>query len=418
MFACFTALGLASTPRASLAVTLPVADATAQGVSPERLQRLHHYMHDAVAANGYLGAVTLVMRDGKLVDYRAYGHRNLARNAPMQEDSIFRIYSMTKTITSVAVLILLEEGRIGLDDPISRYLPEFASMQVLHDGSVPWPAATPITIHQLLTHTGGFPAGLAGDRAATRQQERIDPHAANDLREYATRLSQTPLAADPGKRFGYDGASLEVLARLVEVVSGMPFSDFLQQRIFDPLQMHDTGFSVPAAQRARVVDITTMGKDGRLVLDDGPSAVHPGERLNAYASGAGGLYSTASDYARFAQMLLNGGTFDGNVILGRKTVELMMLNHLGQLDPPVTQFSDAEGFGLGGYVVIDVAKRGQLGSLGQFGWSGSASTSYTIDRQEHLVAILMMQHLPRSDVDDLPRTSRNFYNLVYQALVP
>ena len=275
-----------------------------------------------------------------------------------------------------------------------------------------------MTLHHLLTHTAGLPAGLKGDEEPVRRLQRIDPHGASDLRGFAGRLSDVPLAADPGTRFGYDGAALEVLARLVEVVGGMGFDAFLQKRIFDPLRMLDTGFSVAEAKRGRVVDITTMGKDGRLVLADGPSAIHPGERLNAYASGAGGLYSTAADYARFCQMLLNGGTLDGASILGRKTVELMMLNHLTMLDRPTTQFSDAEGFGLGGYVVLDVARRGTPGSPGQFGWSGAASTSFTIDRKERLVAILLLQHIPQEKRDDdLPRISRNFYALVYQALV-
>jgi CubicO group peptidase (beta-lactamase class C family) len=390
------------------------------GPSAPRWQRLHDFMEASTQAQGYPGAVTLVMRDGEVVDYRAYGHRDLARQLPMQKDSIFRIYSMTKTVASVAVLMLLEEGRIGLDDPIARHLPEFAAMQVVGgDPAAPTrrAAARPISIRHLLTHTAGFPAGLPGDAAAARQTAEVAPSAATDLREFSQRLSRTPLAADPGTRFGYDGASLEVLARLVEVVGGMPFADFLQQRLFDPLQMRDTGFRVPAGQRGRVVDITTMGDHGRLVLDDGPSARHPGEPLRPYSSAAGGLYSTAADYARFCQMLLNGGRLGEVSILGRKTVELMMLNHL-QLDPPVTQFSQAEGFGLGGYVVLDVAKRGQLGSRGQFGWSGAASTSYTIDPHERLVAIMLLQHLPRSDVDDLPRLSRPFYNLVYQALIP
>lgn len=403
------------------AEALPRAGASLHGFSAPRLQRLHGFMQQTVTPGGYLGAVTLVMRDGEVVDYRAYGHRDLARHAPMQKDSIFRIYSMTKTVASVAVLILLEEGRIGLNDPVARYLPEFATMQVATGtAKAPTlrPAAGPITIRQLLTHTAGFPAGLPGDDAAAMLATRSDPQAATDLRDFVQRLGRAPLAADPGARFGYDGAGLEVLARLVEVVGGMPFEAFLQQRILDPLQMRDTGFSVPAAQRHRVVDITTMGERGQLVLDDGPSATQPGARLRPYASAAGGLYSTAADYARFCQMLLDGGSLGDVSILGRKTVELMMTNQL-LLDPPVTQFSDAEGFGLGGYVVIDAARRGQLGSPGQFGWSGAASTSYTIDRHERLIAIVMLQHLPRSDIDnDLPRISRPFYNLVYQALVP
>jgi CubicO group peptidase (beta-lactamase class C family) len=225
------------------------------------------------------------------------------------------------------------------------------------------------------------------------------------------------LAADPGTRFGYDGASLELIARVVEVVSGQSFASFLDKRIFTPLGMVDTSFSVPANKRNRVVDITSMGDDGHLHIADGPSARHPGDALNRYDSGAGGLYSTVGDYARFARMLLDGGALDGKVLLGRKTVEMMMRNHLGMLNPPVTQFSSAEGFGIGGSVVIDAARRGQLGSDGQYGWTGAASTYYTIDPKEKLVAMLFLQHIPRDDGKrDLPRVSRTFYNLVYQAM--
>jgi len=403
---------------------LPVATAPASaGFSAQRLERLHRFMEEATDANGYLGGVTLIARNGRIVDWRAYGNRDLARREPMARNAIFRIYSMTKTVATVAVLTLMEEGRIALEDPVSRYLPEFSDMQVLESGDADAPklraAAGPITIRQLLTHTAGFPAGLKGDEIAVKLQERADPHGASDLRGFAERLSRTPLAADPGKRFGYDGASIEVLSRLVEVVSGQRFEEYLQRRILDPLQMRDTGFEVPDAKRGRIADLTRMGDDGRLAIDPSRSAQHPGERLNAYASGAGGLYSTAGDYARFCQMLSNGGEWEGASILGRKTVELMMQNHLTMLDKPVTQFSDAEGFGLGGYVVIDVARRGQPGSPGQFGWSGAASTSYTIDPKEKLVAILMLQHLPREDGGkDLPRIARNFYGLVYQALTP
>lgn len=402
------------------AVGAPGAEAPQAAVDTARLERLHDYLKQNTGNDGYLGAVSLIMRDGRIVDWQAYGHRDLARREAMRPDSIFRIYSMTKTVTTVAVMMLVEEGRITLEDPISRYLPGFDQPQVMTGGTADAPqlrpAEHPITIHALLTHTAGYPAGLKGDADAVKRMERIDPHGAKDLRDFAERMSHVPLAADPDTRFGYDGASLELLARLVEVVSKQSFAQFLQERIFAPLAMHDTGFSVPANQRGRIVDLTTMGDKGKLVLADTVSARHPGEPLNAYDSGAGGLYSTAADYARFAQMLLDGGTLDGHKLLARKTVELMMRNHLTMLHPPVTQFSEAEGFGLGGYVVIDAARRGQLGSNGQFGWTGAASTYYTIDPAEHLVAILMLQHLPREGGKDLPRISRNFYDLVYQTL--
>lgn len=402
------------------AAPLPAATPESSGFSAQRLERLHRFMRDATGPQDYLGGVTLIARDGKIVDWRAYGHRDLTRKSPMDKDAIFRLYSMTKTVTSVAVLMLVEEGRVALDDPIGRHLPELAKMQVLSGGTADAPqlrpAAKPITIRELLTHTAGFPAGLKGDEPAVTLQERADPHGAADLRGFVERLSRAPLAAEPGTRFGYDGAATEVLARLVEVKSGAGFAAFLRKRLFDPLRMSDTDFSVPESKRSRIADLTRMGDDSRLALDDSVSARHPGEKLNAYDSGAGGLYSTAADYARFCQMLLNGGELDGASVLGRKTVQMMMSNQLTMLDPPVTQFSDAEGFGFGGAVVIDVAKRGMPGSLGQFGWPGAASTTYTIDKQERMVAIMMLQHLPREGVEDLPRISRDFYRLVYQGL--
>ncbi|MEO5629245.1 MAG: serine hydrolase domain-containing protein [Thermomonas sp.] len=400
----------------------PPAQLADVGISAERLQRLDRFMRDATDADGYLGGVVLIARNGHVVDWQAYGHRDIGRHDPMRRDSIFRIYSMTKTVASVALMMLVEEGKLSLDDPVERFLPAFAHMQVLVGGTAYapelQPAKTPITLHELLTHTAGLPAGLPGDDVAVALQERAEPHGAADLREFVSRLSGAPLAADPGTRFGYDGAALETIARVIEVVSGQPFAEFLQQRIFAPLRMRDTGFRMPVAQRGRVVDITRTGDDGKLRLDDGPSARQPGEPLNAYDSGAGGLYSTAGDYARFAQMLLDGGTFEGHSMLGRKTVELMLANHLTMLDPPVTQFSDAEGFGIGGYVVLDPARRGQPGSVGQYGWAGAASTTFMIDPREKLVAILLLQHLPRGDgKPDLPRLSRPFYTLVYQALL-
>jgi len=405
-----------------LALLLSASAVVAADAWPkDRLDHLHTFMRGATEADGYLGGVTLIAHEGRVVDVGTYGYEDLARKRPMRRDAIFRIYSMTKTVTSVAVMMLVEEGKVSLETPLADLLPGFGQPKVMTGGTAAAPALRPasrkVTLHDLLTHTSGYPAGLEGEREAVRLMERIDPHGANDLSGFAERMSRVPLAADPGTRFGYDGASLELVARIVEVVSKRPFHDFLQERIFTPLDMRDTGFSVPADRRDRVVDITRMANDGHLAIADGPSAVHPGEPLNRYTSGAGGLYSTADDYAHFAQMLLDGGRYNGHVLLARKTVELMMRNQLGMLDPPVTQFSAGEGFGIGGYVVIDPARRGQLGSVGQYGWAGAASTTYTVDPHEHLVAILMLQHLPRDDGHkDLPRLARPFYDLVYHAL--
>jgi CubicO group peptidase (beta-lactamase class C family) len=390
---------------------LPVAAPQSQGFSPARLGRVTDYLQRAVDQGQYAGAVTLIARRGSIVQWQALGYRDVARSEPMRVDAIFQIYSMTKPITSVAALMLMEEGRLTLDDPVSRFLPEFARMQVLER-----PAVRPITIRHLLTHTAGFAAGekLRGPTVDRLNEARLDE--LPSLAAYATGLAALPLANDPGERFSYDGVNSEVLSRVIEVVAGMPFDEFLSKRVLAPLRMLDTGFSVPLDQRARIVEMASTDTAGRLVAVSA-GANKPGEMLKRYPSGAGGLYSTAADYARFCQMLLNAGELDGVRILGRKTVELMMTNHLTQLSPPVNEFNDGEGFGLGGYVVLDPARRGQLGSVGQFGWSGAAATWFTIDPHEQLVAILMMQHLPRGLPSDPPRLGKPFNNLVHQALV-
>jgi CubicO group peptidase (beta-lactamase class C family) len=312
----------------------------------------------------------------------------------------------------------MEEGRVELDDPVGKCLPEFSVMQVFVGGSADRPELRPatakVTLRQLLTHTAGF--ATAGNEEATKLLERADLHGSADLAEFSERLSKVPLAAEPGTRFRYDGTQMEVAARIVEVVSGQRFDDFVQQRILAPLHMDDTGFSVPLAKRGRIVDITTMGADGKLRLDQGPSALHPGEMLNPYPSGAGGLYSTAADFMRLCRMLLDGGTLDGARILDGETVGKMMVNQLTFLDRPVTQFSDAEGFGLGGSVLLDPAGKGRLGPAGQFGWSGAASTYFSIDPKQRVVSILLLQHLPNGAGNDLPRISTPFYNSVQQAL--
>jgi CubicO group peptidase (beta-lactamase class C family) len=390
---------------------LPVAAPQSQGFSPARLGRVTDYLQRAVDQGQYAGAVTLIARRGSIVQWQALGYRDVARSEPMRVDAIFQIYSMTKPITSVAALMLMEEGRLTLDDPVSRFLPEFARMQVLER-----PAVRPITIRHLFTHTAGFAAGekLRGPTVDRLNEARLDE--LPSLAAYATGLAALPLANDPGERFSYDGVNSEVLSRVIEVVAGMPFDEFLSKRVLAPLRMLDTGFSVPLDQRARIVEMASTDAAGRLVAVSA-GANKPGEMLKRYPSGAGGLYSTAADYARFCQMLLNAGELDGVRILGRKTVELMMTNHLTQLSPPVNEFNDGEGFGLGGYVVLDPARRGQLGSVGQFGWSGAAATWFTIDPHEQLVAILMMQHLPRGLPSDPPRLGKPFNNLVHQALV-
>lgn len=412
-FALVTATAVAAPP-------LPAASPESQGMSTARLARMHEFVEGMTAHGDYLGAVSLIARNGRIVDWRAYGHRDLARTQQMPRDAIFRIYSMTKTVTAVAVMLLMEEGKFALDDPIATYLPEFRQARIYTGGTadapVTRPAATPITIRHLLTHTAGFAVYGKDSDPALMLLERAHLAESRDLRDYTARLAPLPLAHEPGREFHYDGVPIQVLARLVEVRSGMTFDAFLRQRIFVPLGMSDTGFEVPLPQRARIADMTTTGPDGKLTAPASGTLVAAGERTNPYFSGAGGLYSTAGDYARFAQMLLDGGRLDGVSLLGRKTVDFMMQNHLTQLDGPLKESAPGEGFGLGGSVMLDVARRGRLGSTGQYGWSGAAGTYYTVDRQEKLVAILMTQHLPQGLPRDPPRISIPFYNLVYASL--
>jgi CubicO group peptidase (beta-lactamase class C family) len=410
-------------------VALPAAAATdGAAVQPVResttaaaWQPLQQFLQQNTGDRGYLGAVSLIAHDGGIVDVQVHGHGDLARTSAMRRDSIFRIYSMTKPITSVAVLQLMEQGKLGLDDPVARYLPEFSRLQIFAGGSADAPQLAPVknalTIRQLLTHTGGFATGGQGYEEPTRLLERARLHASPDLASFSRTLATLPLATEPGTRFKYDGTGIEVLARLVEVVSGQPFDAYVQQHVLKPLKMRDTGFEVPKRERRRIVDLTRMGADGHLQRDDSRSAQHPGVRLNAYPSGAGGLYSTVDDYARFALMLVGEGEYAGVRLLRADTVQQMMRNQLqGQLDPPVTEFNAGEGFGLGGSVIIDTDKRGRRGSLGAFGWSGAASTYFTIDREQGLVAILLLQHLPNGADNDLPRLATPFYNLVYSTL--
>ena len=383
---------------------------------------LDAWLEHATGADGYLGAVALVADHDAVVYRGASGHADLQGRQPLREDAIFRIYSMTKPITSVAALMLVEEGRLRLDDPVADYLPAFASLQQVTGGNVDAPLLAPVTrtltIRHLLTHTVGFATGGDDIRVASALLQRQAPEDASDLAGYADRVARAPLATEPGTRFRYDGVNTEVLARVIEVASGQPFDRFLQARIFSPLGMRDTGFEVPAAQRSRVMALTSRDAAGRRVLADTPSARTPGVPLRAYTSGAGGLYSTAADYLRFARMLAGGGTLDGTRLLEPDTVAMMMSDQLAAFDPAVPAPEPGEGFGLGGYVVTDPATSTRSGSVGQFGWSGAASTYFTLDPARHLVIVLMSQHLPVDGAPALPKLSGPFYRQVYAEISP
>jgi CubicO group peptidase (beta-lactamase class C family) len=320
---------------------------------------------------------------------------------------------MSKIVTSVAALILLEEARFKLDDPVGDYLPELARMKVLTGGTDEKPlladAKTPITIKHLFTHTSGLTYDGDGSSVEKLNRDAKLPEA-TALPDFVRRVSLLPLAFEPGERFTYS-VSIDVLGALVEKVSGRSLGEFLAERLFRPLGMKDTGFSVPETKRARLAKTYEKGGDGKLRPAKPVFGVEPGPGPKLEAGGAG-LFSTTGDYARFMQMLLNGGELDGVRILSRKTVELMMANHLNHLPRTTHQWSEADGFGLGGAVRVDLAKGNAPGSVGQFGWSGAATTYANLDPQEKTVALLFVQHFPH----DAHKIFWRFSTLFYQAI--
>ena len=368
------------------------------GFDAERLGKVHAMVKQYVDDGKHAGAVTLVARKGKIVDVANFGYRDLESKAPMAPDTIFRIYSMSKIITSVAALILFEEGRFGLDDPVTDYIPELRNLKVINPGGGEnvdlGRMKRPVTIRHLLTHTSGFTYDFSAP-------EQLKPHWAKadiwneavDLKEFIRRTSFIPLAHQPGEKFTY-GVNTDVLGYLVQVISGMPFEQFLRERIFAPLKMGDTSFDVPPEKMNRLAKLYENGPDKELRAVAKPPYGTYAEAGKGFPSGGGGLFSTINDYFRFGQMLLNGGTLDGKRVMGRKTVEFMTVNQLTFLDKAALDARGADGFGLGGSVRLDLAKGGTLGSVGQFGWSGAATTTFIMDPQEQMIAIFMAQHLP------------------------
>ena len=384
---------------------LPVSAPEQEGFSKDRLERLHRSFDQITKANKPPGAVTMIVRNGRIVDWMAYGMRDIENKLPMEKDTICRIYSMTKPLTSVAVMMLVEEGRLSLSDRVDRFIPEFKNVKVYKGGTVDRPdlvePSRPMTVKHLLTHTAGLTYGWGNDNVADlyRKAKVFD---VASLKEFIDKAAKLPLVANPGERFEYS-IGIDVLGYLVQVVSDMPFDRFVQERILDPLKMSDTHFVLPDAKRSRLAKIYGL-RDGKLQAVDGLDA-------KGVPFGGMGLFSTIADYARFAQMLANGGELDGNRLLGRKTVDLMMMNHLTALARPTTGGDDSDGFGLGGAVRIEPAKSGRPGSEGLFGWDGAASTRFRVDRKEKVVSLVFMQWMPSDGA-----TLNRFETLVYQSL--
>ena len=401
----------------AFAQVLPTTTPEAAGLSAARVARLEVGVREYVDRQEISGAVVVLLRGGKVVVMTPIGRMDIEGDRPMRKDTIFRMASMSKAVTSVAAMILMEEGRLRLSDPVSRFLPAFKRTSVAvpagaggRFGSMP--ARREITVRDLLTHTAGISYGnglaAADYKAAGLQgwylsdkQERIGP-----LME---RLASLPFDSQPGEQYVY-GYNTDILGAVVEKVSGLPLDQFFRTRIFEPLKMADTSFFLPPDKRDRLAVVYSAGPEGRVVKapDGGTGQGDYVEGPRACFSGGAGLLSTANDYARFLQMLLNGGELEGARILGPKTVELMTASHVGSL------YSEGRlGFGLGFEICEHVGRAARPDSVGSFGWGSAYYSTYWVDPQEKMIAILLTQLIPAGTVD----LREKFRYLVYQAIV-
>lgn len=405
--------------------TLPLVSPDQVGLSAARLARISGWMKGWVDSGKLPGLLVAVMRRGELAFAETYGKADVERNKPVRPDTIYRIYSMTKPLTSTAIMMLYEEGRFQLDDPISRFIPAFANPRVAVGGSrgklETVPAEREITFRDLLSHTSGLTYGFMESTpvdALYRAKDGVDfQTSTTSLKQVVEKLATIPLIAQPGKAWNYS-VSTDVLGYLVEVISGQPFEKFLVEKVARPLGMVDTDFHVPAAKHDRFAANYQAGPDGKLALIDDPakSRYLAPRTVN---SGGGGLVSTASDYLRFCKFMLNKGELDGTRLLGKKTVELMTMNHLGgdMADMGMPRFSESPyygiGFGLGFSVMIDPAKAQILGTPGEYAWGGAASTAFWCDPQEDMAVVMLTQLMPSSTYP----IRRELRVLAYQAIV-
>ena len=426
--ACLSILGVSLVLLASFGVYaeevwqgLPMAAPESVGMSQERLDRVGEAMQRYIDADLVPGTVTLIARHGKIVHYEARGERWVEEGEAMQKDTIFRIASMTKPITSVALMTLFEEGRLLLTDPISKWLPEFTDMQV----AVPTEgdgvnrsyrleeAKRPITVKHVLTHTAGFANSYRGPHTQELYREASARQSEDEtVADFVRRLATVPLNYHPGEKWEYSRATC-VVGRLVEVISGQTLDEFFRERIFGPLGMHDSYFYLPEEKLDRFVAQYTPGEDNnKIELVDAPTADSRFVREpHVYFMGSGGMVSTAPDYWRFQQMMLNGGELNGVRILGRKTVELMTVNHTGDL--PIWLRGPGSGFGLGYSVITDRGDANSMSSVGSFGWGGAYCTYFWVDPEEEMIGIIMTQVRPYTHLN----IRQDFNVLANQAIV-
>lgn len=390
-----------------ISAQLVQADKPANGISKERLQRYDDFLKKEIETGKIPGAVSLISRNGGIVHDAHYGFASLANKKPIQKDNIFHLMSMTKPIVSAAFMMLYEEGHFFLSDPVSKYLPEFKNLKVAIDVSAgadgaTEPANKEITIHHLLTHTAGFSHGLGGTELDNAISQALYFQPQENIESRVSTLVSLPLVNQPGEQWYYS-ASPDVLALLIEKFSGMTTAEFLQQRIFDPLGMNDTGYNVAKKNQDRWGPVHNYNSEGKMMDSEQQLPIEG----NTVYGGTHGLFSTASDYMKFCQMLLNNGSYKGKQYLSSKTVELMRMNQIGDL-----RHAPGAGFGLGFGVTVDVAGTKGLGSEGQYYWGGAYCTYFFIDPEEELIAILMTQVQPYSNY--YANMMRQF---TYQAIV-
>ncbi len=371
------------------------------GISGARLYKIDHLTKRYIDEGKLAGTITLVARKGKIAHLQTQGKMDVEADKDMAEDTIFRIYSMTKPITSTTLMMLYEDGNFQLDDPVSRYIPKFKHLEVYgENGNVA--TEREMTIRDLLTHTSGLTYGFMRTTAVDEMYRDQAVEESDDLEQMIEKLTDIPLLFTPGSRWSYSVAT-DVCGYLVQKISDTPFNEFLREQILDPLGMHDTDFHVPADKVHRLAANYEHTDDDGMRLVDSPETSIYLKKHKLY-SGGGGLVSTIHDYHRFGQMLLNKGELDGVQILGRKTVELMTSNHLPNngdltsMGQPVFSETpyDGIGFGLGFSVMINPATAQILGTPGEFAWGGAASTYFWIDPSEELLVILLTQLLPSS----------------------
>jgi CubicO group peptidase (beta-lactamase class C family) len=403
----------------TFAASLALSKAEDAGISSERLKRIHPLIQSHIDAKDLSGAVTLVVRRGKLVHFEAQGSTDFESNRPMRTDTLFRMASMTKPITAAAVLIMMEEGKLILSDPVSKYIPEFKNPKVAVWNLPNDPrgagvrlvtADREVTLQHLLTHTAGLAVSTEGPAGEFYRQANLSQEGIS-LAEFCKRAGALPLNFQPGTQWQYTSTvGFSILGRVVEIVSGMNLDQFFKQRIFAPLGMNSTFFNIPPERMADVATVYTRSDKG-LTKQNPPRPLPPGVEFFA---GSGGLTGSAEDYLQFCQMLLNGGQWNGARLLSRKSVELMTDNAIGNLDlanyPVQGQNLSGYGFGLGVRVRKSSGASGWLGSVGDYGWAGANGTYFWIDPKEQLIGMVLM-------ATTVGRLRTEFPNAVYQAII-